>query len=98
MQTMLEEISAAWEAAGPQAANMLLIRQLDKVLAQVSDAVSSVDVGETILVDGGQGTALPAYAASYPAMVSSVLAEVKRAVGVDIVGSMEKIADSEGGV
>ena len=77
---------------------MLLIRQLDKVLARVSAAVDSVDVGETVLVDGGDGSALPAYAASYPAMVTAVLDEIRRAVGIDVVGSMAKIADPKEGV
>jgi flotillin len=93
MKVMLEEISQAWAAAGPDAANMLLIRQLDKVLARVSEAVSTVEVRETVLVDGGEGSALPAYVASYPAMVTSVLDEVRRAVGIDVVGSMAKIAN-----
>jgi len=39
-----------------------------------------------VLLDSGNGDALPAYVASYPAMVSRILAELKMSSGVDVAG------------
>ena len=46
------------------------------------------------LLDGGDGAALPSYVSSYPAMVSSVLAELKTSTGVDVVGILTQSGQS----
>ncbi len=50
-----------------------------------------MEVDETHLLDNGDGSALATYVASYPAAVRSVLAEVSRTTGVDVVALLSPV-------
>ena len=76
----------AWQKAGSDARDIFLIQNLEQVLNTVVQRVSSLEVEEVTLLDGGDGEALPSYVSSYPAMVNSVLSELKTSTGVDVVG------------
>ncbi len=88
---VLEMMTQAWLKAGDDAKDIFLIQQLETVLSSVVDRVNSVEVGEVVLLDSGDGTALPSYVASYPAMVKQILAELKETTGVDVAGILSGI-------
>lgn len=88
MKEVMTDLATAWGHAGDRAADMLVIRQLEAVLAQVADAVDGIDIGSVNLVDSGDGRALPSYVSSYPAMVTAILKEIRNAVGVDVTGAL----------
>jgi len=83
---VLEMMTAAWLEAGPDAKDIFLLQQLETVLSTVVDRINNVEVGEVVLLDNGDGTALPSYVSSYPAMVKQVLAELRESTGVDVTG------------
>lgn len=83
---VLEMMTQAWLIAGDDAKDIFLIQQLEEILKTVVDRVTGAQVNEVVLLDNGQGDALPRYVASYPAAVRQVLEELKTSTGVDITG------------
>ncbi len=83
---VLQLMTNAWLKAGDSAKDIFLIQNLEQVLSSVVGRVNAVAVDEVTLLDDGSGSSLAAYAASYPAMVSSILSELHKSTGVDVVG------------
>jgi hypothetical protein len=48
-----------------------------------------MQVGEVVLLDGGDGRALPQHIASLPAAVAAILAEFRATTGVDVIGALD---------
>lgn len=88
---VLKLLTTAWVNAGPDAKDIFLIQNLEQILRTVVDRVKAVEVDETHLLDSGDGSALATYVASYPAAVRSVLAEVSRTTGVDVVALLSPV-------
>ena len=88
---VLKLLTAAWVSAGPEAKDIFLIHNLEQILRTVVERVKAMEVGETNLLDNGDGSALSTYVASYPAAVRSVLAEVSRTTGVDVVALLAPV-------
>lgn len=84
MAEVLALMTETWRRAGPDAKDIFLIQQLEEIVATVSQRVQELEVGEVTVVDSGDGRALAAYLAGYPAMVNEVLAEMRKGTGVDI--------------
>ena len=82
---VLKLMTTAWVSAGPDAKDIFLIHNLEQILRTLVERVKEMEVGEAHLLDGGDGSSLATYVASYPAAVRSVLAEVSRTTGVDVV-------------
>jgi flotillin len=82
---VLKLLTTAWVSAGTDAKDIFLIQNLEQILRTVVERVKAVEVGETHLLDSGDGSSLATYVASYPSAVRSVLAEVSRTTGVDVV-------------
>ncbi len=83
---VLQLMTNAWLKAGDSAKDIFLIQNLEQVLSSVVERVNAVAVDEVTLLDDGSGSSLAAYAASYPAMVSSILSELRESTGVDVIG------------
>ncbi len=77
-------VAEAWGDAGGHALDIHVLQHLEGVLGPVTQAVKRVKVGESALVDAGNGRALPEYVAAYPAMVGSLLDEVSNTLGMDL--------------
>ncbi|MCB9759576.1 MAG: flotillin family protein [Alphaproteobacteria bacterium] len=86
MAEVLRMMTDAWIKAGDDARDIFLIQNLEEVLRTVVERVNSIAVDEVNLLDSGDGRALAQYVASYPAMVSTVLRELRDSTGVDVVG------------
>jgi len=85
MAEVLVLFSKVWADAGKDARDVFLIHNLEPLLKTVVDRVKALRVVETHLLDGGDGNAMAQYVASYPAAVRSVLAEVGKTTGVDVL-------------
>ena len=83
---VLEMMTTAWLKAGDDAKDIFLIQQLEGVLTSVVERINNVQIGEVVLLDSGNGEALPAYVGAYPAMVKRLLLEVRESTGVDVTG------------
>ncbi len=90
-------LAQALAAAGPQARELFVLSQLDQLVGQVATKVNKLSVREIQIVDNGDGRALPALAASYPAIVTEVLSTLKDLTGVDIGTMLAQPAGGEGG-
>lgn len=84
MARALAEVASAWRDSKGKAMDMFVLQNLDAIFGEVTKAARRVKVDEVNLVDGGNGDALSGYAASYPATVGRLLAEVQATLGVDI--------------
>ena len=76
-----------------------MLSQLDTLVARWRRGPATLQVREIHVIDSGDGKALPAVAAAYPAMVTEVLRTLKDLTGVDIpnmLGSANP-ASREGG-
>lgn len=83
---VLKMMTEAWLSAGADAKDIFLIQQLEEVLETVVSRVKGSSVSEVVLLDGGDGSALPTYISSYPAAVRQVLEELKASTGIDVTG------------
>ncbi len=81
-------LTETWLSAGKDAKDVFLIQQIEHVIRTVSARVSAVEIGEVVVVDGGDGQALSRLLAGYPAAVTSVLQEISRSTGVDVIGAL----------
>jgi flotillin len=84
MAEVLRMMSETWRSAGPDAAQIFLIQQLEPVLQTLVARVRDVQLGEVVLLDGGDGRALPAHLAALPATVGAVLRELSVTTGIDV--------------
>ena len=81
-------LTETWLLAGKDAKDVFLIQQIEQVIRSVAGQVAAVEVGEVVLVDGGDGKALANLLAGYPAAVTAVLNEIHKSTGVDVIGSL----------
>jgi flotillin len=89
-------MSQALATAGADAREMFVLSQLDTLVAQVAQKVRSITVSEVQVIDSGDGRALPALAASFPAVVSSVFGSLKELTGVDVQAMLAPPAGTGG--
>jgi flotillin len=83
-------VADAWTKAGPSAQDMFLINKIEDITKIVVDAVQRIKLGPVHLIDGGDGQALPRFAASYPAAVAEVLRTLFATTGVDITALLAR--------
>ncbi len=81
-------LTDTWLGAGEDAKDVFLIQQIEQVIRTVAGRVSAVEVGEVVLVDGGDGQALARLLSGYPAAVTAVLQEIFKSTGVDVIGAL----------
>lgn len=80
----LKAMNEAWAEAGKDAMAILLIDDLEKLLGKAIVGVSKVKIDNINVIDSGSGSTLPAYVASYPAMLGSILGALTTVTGIDI--------------
>ncbi len=90
MAEVLEMLTRTWGSAGNDARDIFLIQQLEQIVSTVVARVNSVEIGEVTVVDRGDGRALAAYVSGYPAMVKTVLEELRATTGVDVTGALAR--------
>ena len=83
-------VAEAWQMAGPSAQDMFLINKIEEITRIVADGVGRIKLGPVHLIDGGDGQALPRFAASYPAAVAEVLRSLFATTGVDITALLSR--------
>lgn len=88
MAEVLRLMTTKWTDAGSDAKDIFLIQQLEHIVATVSRRVTEVEIGEVNIIDRGDGKALAAFLAGYPAMVNEVLSEMRKTTGVDVTGAL----------
>lgn len=90
----LSQLHNAWNQAGPNALQIQLIEDLEKILAAATKGVHKVHIDGLSVIDSGDGQTLPNYLSAYPAMLSSMFDAIETTTGIDIPG---EIAGSRNG-
>lgn len=91
----LQIMNEAWSKAGAAALTILLIEDLEKILAAASKGVSKVKVGHLSMIDKGDGSTLTNYVAAYPAMLGSIFDAVTQTTGIDIRSAISAAKQQE---
>lgn len=84
----LDLIQAAWAKAGPAAAQIALVEDLERLIGTAAEGIAKVRVGQVSVLDGGDGQALPNYVAAYPQMLGSLFESLQAATGIDVPGTV----------
>jgi flotillin len=84
LAAVLQMLARAWAEAGPQARDIFLIQQLEKLMATIVERLAALEVEHVQIVDPGDGSALPNYMAGFPAAVTSVLHSLRDSTGIDV--------------
>ncbi|KAA0254673.1 flotillin family protein [Acidobacteria bacterium ACD] len=77
-------VSAEWQAAGADGRDVYVLSQLRPLVESAVERVAGTKVGEMTIVDGGDGRALGAFVACFPAAVGRVMEETGKTVGLDV--------------
>ncbi len=75
-----------WKEAGPIAKDIYILQQIELIIGQVVDAVKNLEMGEINLLDPGDASTLKNHVQAYPAIISSVLQEIRTITGIDVPG------------
>jgi len=86
----LKALALAWQEAGPNADQIYLISQIEKLTELAANAVNKVDVKHIHLIDDGRGTAVPALMAAFPMAMAEVMKSVQANLGIDITGALAR--------
>jgi flotillin len=86
----LELLAKAWADAGPDAGEIFLINQIESLTETAVEALDRVEIGETHLIDTGDGRAIASLASSFPEAVSGILGSMRASTGVDIPGILSR--------
>lgn len=81
---VLRVMTDAWATMGPHARELYVIQHLDQIVGSVVNSLGSLDPKEVHVLDGGDGSSVAGYAASYPKMVGAVMSALRDATGVDV--------------
>jgi flotillin len=84
MAEALEHVATAWRETEGQAMDIFVLQNLEEIFSRVTNAAKNLKVREVNLIDSGDGATMPAYLASYPAAVASLLTQIERSLGIDI--------------
>ena len=84
----LAAITSAWQQAGDDAMSIVVIEDLERLLAAASAGVSKINPAAVNVIDNGDGSALVAYFKSYPQMLQSVFESVESVTGISITKSI----------
>lgn len=80
----------------PEALKVMLAEMLPQVVAELGKAISSVQLGQVTVIDGGQGEAVAGAALSRARMFSESLSTLESVLGIDLKGLTRRIAGSPG--
>jgi flotillin len=80
----LSMVAREWERAGSQGRELYVLQHLEEIVSQAALRVSNSSVGETHVVDSGDGRSYGQALAMHAAAVSRVLSELGQILGVDM--------------
>ena len=84
----LTAITSAWQEAGDDAMSIVVIEDLERLLAAAGAGVSKINPAAVNVIDNGDGSALVSYFKSYPQMLQSVFESLESVTGISITKSI----------
>lgn len=85
-----DRLSQVWRSAGPEAAELFLIQQIEMVLREAAQIPGRLHLHKVRVVDGGDGQALARLINAYPEIVQQFLQRVDSTLGLDVIGTLSR--------
>jgi flotillin len=80
----LQALSQQWSAAGEDGREVYVLNHLKEIAQAAVQRTAATQIQELNIVDGGDGSSFIAFVSGFPAVVSKLMEETGKAVGVDI--------------
>ena len=90
---VFQRMADEFNAAGPNAKDVVLLNMLPDLVEQITDTVGNIDIDKLTVIDGGDGSnggAVGGIAGQMPAAVISVVEQIENATGVNILHALTK--------
>jgi len=91
---VLRQKLTLWKEAGTDAERLFLIQMLPDILSQVVQTVENLKIDKLTVVDGGQGTGVPAVFHQIAGATPALLESLKSSTGIDIAGMLNRTASA----
>ncbi|MFT7646287.1 MAG: flotillin [Candidatus Poriferisodalaceae bacterium] len=90
---VFQRLSDQYKAAGDNARDVMLLKMLPELVAQIVDTVKGIDVEKLTVIDNGSGNAMAGVAAQMPSAVLSITEQIETATGVNILEVLSRKSD-----
>lgn len=91
----MEMMSQAWKDAGPSAVSIMVMEDLEKILATAAKGVTKVKVNKLSIIDGGDGETMAGYVSAYPQMLATVFDAVHQVTGINVPAAISANVQEE---
>jgi flotillin len=81
-----EMLTAVWAETGTDAADVLLLQQIEMILKQAAQVANRVEIERVNVIDNGQGHAIAGVVNAYPEIVRRFLEQVDQILGIKALG------------
>jgi flotillin len=81
-----EMLTAVWAETGTDAADVLLLQQIEMILKQAAQVANRVEIERVNVIDNGQGHAIAGVVNAYPEIVRRFLEQVDQTLGIKALG------------
>jgi flotillin len=81
-----EMLTAVWAETGTDAADVLLLQQIEMILKQAAQVANRVEIERVNVIDNGQGHAIAGVVNAYPEIVRRFLEQVDQTLGIKVLG------------
>jgi flotillin len=77
-----------WQTYGQDASAILLIQQLEMLLATAAQVPQKLNLGQINVIDNGDGRALSTLMRAYPEMIQQFLNQADQVLGLNLAGTL----------
>ena len=85
-----ELLSQVWRETGADAAEVVLIQQIEKVLQEAAEIPNRVHLKRVNVIDNGDGASLAGLVNVYPEIIRQFLDRVDQTLGIDVIGTLNR--------
>jgi len=82
---VFQRLSDQYAAAGENARDVMMLKMLPELVAQIVDTVKEIDIDKMTVIDNGSGNAMAGVASQMPSAVMSITEQIETATGINIL-------------
>ncbi|MGY9072840.1 MAG: flotillin family protein [Acidimicrobiales bacterium] len=82
---VFQRLSDQYAAAGDNARDVMMLKMLPELVAQIVDTVKEIDIDKMTVIDNGSGNAMAGVASQMPSAVMSITEQIETATGINIL-------------
>ena len=91
-----EMLAQVWRETGTDAAEVVLIQQIEMVLQEAAEIPNRVHLKRVNVIDNGDGASLAGLVNVYPEIIHQFLDRVDQTLGIDVIGTLNRRNGHEG--